>query len=143
MAALGSAVVAWPLGARAQKGEHMRRIGMLATNAADDPDAQARAAAFVQALQQFGWTEGRNVRIDSRWAAGNAADTRKYASELAALAPDVILATGSSALAPLLQATKTVPVVFVIVPDPVGAGFVNSLARPGGNATGFMHLNSA
>ena len=109
ISALGGAAVAWPLGARAQQGERMRRIGMLATNAADDPDAQVRAAAFVQALQQFGWTEGRNVRIESRWAAGSAADTRKYASELAALAPDVILATGSSALAPLLQATKTVP----------------------------------
>ena len=107
-------------------------------SAADDPDSQARLAAFLQGLQQLGWTDGRNVRIDYRWAAGNAEDYRKYAAELVALAPDVILAPGSFGVAPLLQATRTVPIVFVIVPDPVGAGFVESLARPGGNATGFM-----
>ena len=101
---------------------------------------QARVAAFLQGLQQLGWTDGRNVRIDTRWAAGNAADIRKYAAELVALAPDVILATGTSTVGPLLQATRTVPIVFAIVADPVGAGFVDSLARPGGNATGFMQF---
>ena len=112
------------------------------TTAADDPEAQARVAAFLQGLQQLGWTDGRNVRIDSRWAAGNADDTRKYAAELVALAPDVILAAGSQSVGPLLQATRTVPIVFVHVPDPVGAGFVDSLARPGGNATGFSCSNT-
>ena len=106
--------------------------------AADDPEAQARVAAFLQGLQQLGWTDGRNVRIDYRWAADNADRIRKYAAELVALAPDVILATGSTTVGPLQQATRTVPIVFVIVADPVGAGFVDSLARPGGNATGFM-----
>ena len=118
----------------------MRRIGALMSTAADDPEGQARIAAFQQGLQQFGWTIGRNVRIDSRWPVGDSERTRRYAAELVALAPDVILATGSAAAAPLLQATRTVPVVFVIVPDPVGAGFVNSLARPGGNATGFIQF---
>ncbi len=118
----------------------MRRIGVLMIAAADDPEAQARIAAFVQGLQQLGWTDGRNVRIDTRWAAGNADDIRKYAAELVALAPDVILAAGSATVGPLLQATRTVPIVFAIVPDPVGAGFVDSLARPGGNATGFMQF---
>ena len=130
----------WPLAARAQQGERMRRIGVLMPAAADDPEVQARIAAFLQGLQQLGWTIGRNVRIDTRWAAGNAADIRKYAAELVALAPDVILATGASTVGPLLQATRTVPIVFVVVPDPVGAGFVDSLARPGGNATGFMQF---
>ena len=116
----------------------MRRIGALISFAADDPEAQARLAAFVQGLSQLGWTDGRNVRINTRWAAGNAEDIRKYAAELVALAPEVILATGSSALGPLLQATRTVPIVFPVVTDPVGAGFVDSPARPGGNATGFM-----
>jgi len=115
----------------------MRRIGLLMAVAADDLDRQARIAAFMQGLQQLGWTDGRNIRIDARWSAGNADDTRKNAVELAALAPDVILANGSATMGPLLQATRTVPVVFVYVPDPVGAGFVESLARPGGNATGF------
>jgi putative ABC transport system substrate-binding protein len=105
--------------------------------AADDPEGQARMAAFLQGLQQLGWTDGRNVRIDTRWAAGNADDVRKYATELVALAPDVILGAGSFSLGPLLQTTHSVPIVFVHVPDPVGAGFVDSLARPGGNATGF------
>ena len=134
---LGGAAAAWPLAARAQQGERMRRIGVLMACAADDAEAQARLAAFLQGLQQLGWTVGRNVRIDTRWAAGNADDNRKYAAELVALAPDVILATGSSVVAPLLQVTRTVPIVFVQVTDPVGAGFVESLARPGGNATGF------
>ncbi len=137
---LGGAAAAWPLAARAQQAERMRRIGVLTAGAADDPDVQARIAAFLQALQQLGWTDGRNVRIDYRWGAGNADNIRKYAAELVALAPDVILATGTATMAPLLQATRTVPIVFVSVADPVGAGFVDSLARPGGNATGFMQF---
>jgi ABC-type uncharacterized transport system substrate-binding protein len=129
--------VSWPLAARAQQPERMRRIGVLMPLAADDPEAQARLAALAQGLQQLGWTIGRNARLEIRWSAGNADDTRKYAAELAALALDVILANGTPAVAPLLQATRTVPIVFVVVADPVGAGFVDSLARPGGNATGF------
>ena len=137
VSALGGGMIAWPLAARAQQGERMRRIGVLLPVAADDPDPQAFYAAFVQRLQQLGWTDGRNVRIDPRWGAGNAADSRKYATELVALAPDVILAVGVS-VEPLLEATRTVPIVFTIVPDPVGSGFVDSLSRPGGNATGFL-----
>ena len=137
---VSGAAAAWPLAARAQQGERMRRIGVLVGAAADDPDAQARHTAFLQGLQQLGWTDGRNVRIDARWAAGNAANTRKYAAELVALTPDVILAVGASSVGLLLQATRTVPIVFAIVPDPVGAGFVASLAQPGGNATGFMQF---
>jgi putative tryptophan/tyrosine transport system substrate-binding protein len=135
---LGGATVAWPLAARAQQPEQMRRVGMLFGIAADDPTAQAEYAAFLQGLQQLGWTEGRNVHIDPRWAGGNAAALRKYAAELVALAPDVILSVGSASMGPLLEATRTVPIVFVITPDPVGAGYVDSLSRPGGNATGFM-----
>jgi len=116
----------------------MRFIGVLTPLPADHPDAQARHAVFLQALRQLGWTEGGNVRIEARWSAGDPAITRKYAAELVALAPDVILATGSTGVAPILQATRSIPVVFVIVPDPVGAGYVESLAEPGGNATGFM-----
>ena len=138
MALVGGAAAAWPLAARAQQGERMRRIGVLMPLAAGDPAGQARIAVFAQGLQQSGWTIGRNVQIDTRWSAGNADDTRRYAAELVALAPDVILANSNAAVAPLLQATRTVPIVFVIVPDPVGAGFVDSLARPGGNATGFI-----
>jgi putative tryptophan/tyrosine transport system substrate-binding protein len=137
---LGGTAVAWPLAARAQQSEHMRRIGVLNAQAADDPDAQTNMAAFLQGMQQLGWTDGRNVRIEHRWGAGNAANIRKYATELVGLAPDVILAPGATALAPLLQATSTVPIVFTIVPDPVGAGFVDNLARPRGNATGFMQF---
>jgi putative tryptophan/tyrosine transport system substrate-binding protein len=134
---LGSAA-AWPLAARAQQPERMRRIGVLMASAADDSVSQARIAAFLQGLQQSGWTDGRNVWIDTRWATTNADDLRRHAAELAALAPDVIVAaTGTATTAPLLQATRTVPIVFVVVIDPVGAGFVTSLARPGGNATGF------
>jgi putative ABC transport system substrate-binding protein len=136
---LGGAAAAWPLAARAQQRERMRRIGMLIPSlAAGDPVGQARVAAFAQGLQQSGWMIDRNVQIDIRWSAGNAEDTRRYAAELVALAPDVIVANGNAAVAPLLQATRTVPIVFFIVPDPVGAGFVDSLARPGGNATGFI-----
>jgi putative tryptophan/tyrosine transport system substrate-binding protein len=134
---LGGVAAAWPLAARAQQGERMWRIGVLQGVAADYPPAQPQNAAFLQGLQQLGWTDGRNVRIDIRWAAGNAADARKYAAELVALAPDVILAAGVI-VEPLLQATRTVPIVFVIVPDPVGSGLVDSLSRPGGNVTGFM-----
>jgi ABC-type uncharacterized transport system substrate-binding protein len=130
----------WPLTARAQQPARMRRIGMLTGTVADDPEAQRRYAAFVERLQQLGWTDGRNVHIDTRWAAGNTGNLRKYAAELAALAPDVILATGNASVAHLLQATRTVPIVFAIVPDPVGSGFVDSLSRPGGNATGFMQF---
>jgi len=128
---------AWPLTAHAQQPERMRRIGAFA-GIEDDAEGQARFAAFLQGLRQLGWTDGRNVRIDYRWGGGNADNIRKYAAELASLAPDVILAAGAAAVGPLLQATRTVPIVFVIVPDPVGAGFVDSLARPGGNATGFI-----
>ena len=135
---LGSAAAAWPLAARAQQPEQMRRIGVLLPATADDPEFQARVAAFHQGLQQSGWTIGHNVRIDTRWATTNAADIRKHSVELAALAPDVILAHGTSTVGPLLQATRTVPIVFPLAVDPVGAGFVDSLARPGGNATGFM-----
>jgi putative tryptophan/tyrosine transport system substrate-binding protein len=136
IAGLGVAV-AWPFAARAQQAERMRRIGVLMSQAADDPVAQARAKAFQQGLQQLGWTDGRNVRTDYRWAAGNVENSSKYAAELLALAPDVILAMGS-ATGPVLKATRTVPIVFVATSDPVGSGFVNSLSRPGGNATGFM-----
>jgi putative ABC transport system substrate-binding protein len=137
IAGLASAAAAWPVAARAQQPERVRRVGVLVPTA-DDLEARTRLTTFQQALQGLGWTDGRNVHIDSRFSAGNAAATRKFAAELAALAPDVILAVGSPGLPPLLQATQTVPIVFVVVPDPVGAGYVESLARPGGNATGFM-----
>jgi len=130
------ASAAWPLAARAQQPERMRRIGVLSSLAADDPETQARHAAFLQGLQQWGWTTGRNVQIDYRWAAGDPDRFRKYAGELVALAPDVILATGTPVTAALLQATRSVPIVFAQVVDPVANGFVASLARPGGNATG-------
>jgi putative ABC transport system substrate-binding protein len=136
---LSSAAIGWPLAAGAQQSDRMRRIGVLMAAAADDPEFQARLGAFQQALALLGWTDGRNARIDTRWATTNADDIRRYAAELASLAPDVILAaTGTTTVAPLLQATRTVPIVFVLVIDPVGAGFVESLARPGGNATGFL-----
>jgi putative ABC transport system substrate-binding protein len=133
---LGGAAT-WPVVARAQQTERMRRVGVLMSLSADDADGRARRAAFLQGLQQSGWTDGRNIRIDHRWGGGDADKTREYAAELVALAPDVILASGTVTVAPLLQATRTVPIVFVQVADPVGAGFVNSLALPGGNATGF------
>jgi putative tryptophan/tyrosine transport system substrate-binding protein len=135
---LVGAAAAWPLVVRAQQGERVRRIGVLQSLAADDPEGQARLAAFAQGLQQSGWTIGRNVQIDTRWAAGDAERFRRYGAELVALAPDVILAVGAAAVGPLQQATHTVPIVFVNTSDPVGAGFVESLARPGGNATGFL-----
>src|SRR5262249_17367138 len=132
--------VAWPLAAQAQQGERIRRVGILLPATADDLDFQAWVAAFLQGLGQSGWIVGRNMRIDTRWAPADAAAIRRHAAELAALAPDVILAHGGATVGPLLQATRTVPIVFPIVADPVGAGFVDSLARPGGNATGFMNL---
>jgi putative ABC transport system substrate-binding protein len=135
---LGGAAAVWPVVARAQQSERMRRIGIILPQAAGDREFQAWVAAFLQALAQLGWSIGHNVRIDTRWATTNAAEIRRHAAELAALAPDVILAHGDSTVGPLLQVTRTVPIVFPIVSDPVGAGFVDSLARPGGNATGFM-----
>jgi putative tryptophan/tyrosine transport system substrate-binding protein len=135
--ALGSAA-AYPLAARAQQPERMRRIGVLLPTAADNPDFQARLGSFLQGLALAGWTVGRDVRIDIRWAGVDIADIRRHAAELVALAPDVILAHGTPAVGPLLQVSRTVPIVFPTGVDPVGAGFVDSLARPGGNATGFM-----
>jgi putative tryptophan/tyrosine transport system substrate-binding protein len=135
---LGGAAAAWPLAARGQQGERMRRVGVLQTTAADDPDGQARNAGFLQELQKLGWTEGRNIRIDVRWNAGDVERIRRDAADFVALAPDAIVASGSATVGPLLQATRSVPIVFVNVPDPVGAGYVDSLARPGGNATGFI-----
>ena len=135
---LGGAAVAWPLAARAQQDGRVRRIGVLNPAAADDAVFQARIGAFQQELALLGWSIGRNVRIDIRWATTNAAEIRRQAAELIALAPDVILAAGDTTLPSLLQATRTVPIVFAVATDPVGAGYVDSLARPGGNATGFM-----
>jgi putative ABC transport system substrate-binding protein len=133
---LGGSAAEWPLAARAQQTERMRRIGVLMYWTADDAEGQARLAAFAQALEQLGWSDGRNLRIDIRWAAAD--NIRRHAAELVALAPDVLVAgTGTATAAPLLEATRTLPIVFVAVIDPVGAGFVASLARPGGNATGF------
>jgi putative tryptophan/tyrosine transport system substrate-binding protein len=132
----GGAAVAWPFAVQAQQGDQTRRIGVLMNLHAGDPEGQARLAAFAQALSQLGWSDGRNLRIDTRWATAD--NIRQHAAELAALAPDVLLAgNGTPTVAPLLQATRTVPIVFVNVIDPVGAGFVASLAQPGGNATGF------
>jgi ABC-type uncharacterized transport system substrate-binding protein len=135
---IGGAAVAWPLAARAQQGERMRRIGILLNAAADDPKFQTWVGAFLQGLALLGWTIGRNVRIETRWSGGKADEARRYAAELVALAPDVILAHGASTVGPLLQATRAVPIVFTVISDPVAGGFVDSLARPGGNATGFM-----
>jgi ABC-type uncharacterized transport system substrate-binding protein len=137
IAGLASTTTAWSVTARAQQPERMRRIGVLLP-ITDDQEARNRLTAFRQALQGLGWTDGRNLHIDTRLSAGNAADTRKYAAELVALAPEVILAVGGAGIGPMLQATRTVPIVFVVVPDPVGSGFVHSLSRPGSNATGFM-----
>jgi putative ABC transport system substrate-binding protein len=139
---LGGAAT-WPVAARAQQREKMRRIGVLMNLAADDAEGQARLAAFLQGLQEASWAVGRNVRIDLRWSAGDADLFRKQAAELVALAPDVILASGTPAATPLLQATRTVPIVFAQLVDPVGAGLVASLARPGGNATGFTAFEYA
>jgi putative tryptophan/tyrosine transport system substrate-binding protein len=137
---LGGAAAAWPLVARAQQREGMRRVGVLLPAAADDTVFQTRMVAFLQALALSGWIVGRNLNIDIRWATANAAEIRRHATELAALLPDVILATGDSTVPPLLQATRTVPIVFPVANDPVAAGYVDSLARPGGNVTGFMNF---
>jgi putative ABC transport system substrate-binding protein len=137
---IGGAAVSWPLVVRAQQPDRMRRIGVLTGITAEDPENKTRLAAFEQALQQLGWTQGRNVRIDYRSAGGDAATSHKQAEELVALAPDVIVSTGSFSTGQLLRVTHTMPVVFTIVPDPVGSGFVDSLAQPGGNATGFMQF---
>jgi putative tryptophan/tyrosine transport system substrate-binding protein len=134
---IGGAAAGWPLVARAQQSEQMRRIGVLLNVAADDPESPARLTAFAQGLQELGWIDGRNVRVDFRWGGADVERIRRYAAELVALAPDVILCSGSPTVAALEQATSTVPIVFVQVPDPVSSGHVESLARPGGNATGF------
>ena len=139
---LGGVLAAWPLAAHAQQPDRMRRIGVLMNAAADDPEGQARNTAFVQALLQLGWTDGGNAHIETRWGT-DAGSTRKYAAELVALAPDVILATASTATSALQETTRTVPIVFVNVTDPVGSGLVESLPRPGGNATGFATLEYA
>jgi putative tryptophan/tyrosine transport system substrate-binding protein len=139
---LGGAVVAWPLAARAQHGERMRRIGVLLPAAPDDAEFQSSLGAFLQGLAQAGWITGRNIRIETRWTKFDTEETRKYAAELVALAPDVIVATGNSTVGPLLRLTRTVPIVFPAATDPVAAGLVESLARPGGNATGFMTLET-
>ena len=136
---IGGALV-WPLSALAQQADRVRRIGVLMTLDADDPIAKARVAAFVERLQQLGWREGANLEIDTRWNVHDPDRRRRDVPELVAVAPDVILATGSTTVGPLLQASRSLPIVFVIVPDPVGAGFVESLARPGGNATGFLQF---
>jgi putative ABC transport system substrate-binding protein len=137
---LGGAVAAWPLAGRAQQSDRLRRIGVLMNLAADDQESSSRLTAFVQALQQLDWTDGRNVRINIRWGAGDPNLYRKYAMELVAFAPDVILAGAGSTVPALLEATRSIPIVFAQTPDPVGAGYVSSLARPGGNATGFMQF---
>jgi len=136
---LSGTAVAWPFSARAQQGERVRRIGVLMNRAADNPEGQDRLAAFHQGLQELGWGVGRNVRIDTRWTENNADRSAKYAAELVALAPDVILASGTLAVTALQHINRTLPIVFAAVADPVGAGIVDSLAHPGGNATGFMN----
>jgi len=129
---------AWPLAARAQRADRMRRIGVLMSLAADDMESQPRITAFNQGLQQLGWTEGRNVHLEVRWWADNDRDRQRYVAELVALGPDVIVVSGSTYLETLLKSSRAIPVVFVLVPDPVGSGYVESLSRPGGNATGFV-----
>jgi putative tryptophan/tyrosine transport system substrate-binding protein len=135
---VGGAAAAWPLAARSQQAERVRRVGVLMN--VDNADQRANYAAFLQALQQSGWVDGHNVRFDTRWAGGQASEIRKYAAELVGLTPDVIVATGTASMGPLLQATRIVPIVFASVADPVGAGYVDTMARPGGNATGFVQF---
>ena len=135
---VGSAAVGWPLAANAQQAEQVRRIAVLMN--VDSDEQRENNAVFVQALQQLGWTGGRTVRIDTRWANGQASEIRKHAAEIVASAPDVIVATGNAGMVPLLQATRTIPIVFANVADPVGAGIVETMARPGGNATGFVQF---
>jgi putative ABC transport system substrate-binding protein len=138
---VGGTAVAWPITLQAQQPERVRRIGILLATTADDTEFQAWVGAFLQALALLGWTIGRNVRIDTRWATANASEIRRHAVEMVALAPDVILAHGASTVGALLQVTRTVPIVFPIVSDPVAAGYVDSMARPGGNATGFTSFD--
>jgi putative tryptophan/tyrosine transport system substrate-binding protein len=140
IALLGGVAAAWPLAARAQQRERVRRIGVLLSQSTEDRVAQTRYAAFLQGLQRSGWEIGRNVQIEARWVATGGENTRKAAAELVSLAPDVILATGSASTGPLLQLTRSIPIVFVHTPDPVGAGYVSSMSRPGGNATGFINF---
>ena len=137
---LGGAAATWPVAARAQQGERVRRIGVLMNPAADNPEGRARFAAFTEELTKLGWTIGRNLRIEDRWGAGDTDLYRRYAAELVALAPDVLVAAGGAITQALQRATRTVPIVFAIVPDPVGGGYVESLTRPGGNTTGFMQF---
>jgi putative tryptophan/tyrosine transport system substrate-binding protein len=136
----GGAAAAWPVAARAQQPERVRRVGILNILGTDDPEAQARKAVFEQTLEQLGWSVGRNLKIENRQVGDDLDSLRRYSAELVALAPDVILSIGSLTLAPLQQATQTIPIVFVNVPDPVGAGFVESMAHPGGNITGFSNF---
>src|SRR6516164_208212 len=138
IALFGGVAATWPLAAGAQQREPLRRVAILLGASRDTPGAQERYTAFLKAFEQLGWTDGRNVQIVVRWAEGDDVKARKYAEEIVALAPDVILATGSSGTEVMLKATRTIPVVFALVPDPMGSGFVQSLSRPGGNATGFM-----
>jgi putative ABC transport system substrate-binding protein len=136
---LAGAAAAWPLAARAQQGERMRRVAVLMS--VDNPEARANHAAFVQSLKQLGWVDGQNVRIEARWADGTASVIRNNATELLALAPDAVVVSGNNSMGALLQATRTVPIVFAQVADPVGSGFVKTMARPGGNATGFVQFD--
>jgi len=137
----GVVAVGWPIAARAQQSKRVRRVAALMPYTANDPQSQNRNAAFLQGLQQLGWTVGENLQIDYRWSEGNEDDTRKYAAELVALAPDVIFTAGSAAVGPLRRVTRSVPIVFALVPDPVGAGFIDNLAHPGGNITGFTQFD--
>jgi putative tryptophan/tyrosine transport system substrate-binding protein len=140
IALLGSGVVGWPLAARAQQSERVRRIGVLLPFAATDPQIQAWVGALLQNLALSGWTIGRNIGIETRYATGNVAEIRKQAAQLVTLAPDIIVAHGTASVSAVLQVTRTIPIVFPVASDPVGAGLVDSLARPGGNATGFLML---
>ena len=139
---LGGAAAGWPRGARAQQQPASRRIGLLTSAGLDDIEGQARYAAFVEGLQQLGWIEGHNIRIDARWGSGNIVEICRHVAELVALVPDAMLVAGSAAMGPMLDVTRSVPIVFTQVPDPVGAGYVDSMARPGGNVTGFTPLSS-
>jgi putative tryptophan/tyrosine transport system substrate-binding protein len=137
---LGGAAAAWPLAASAQQGERIRQLGVLVPLVENDAFARAQVSAFITALREAGWSEGRNFRLETRWAGPTPTDIRRHAAELVAQQPDVVLAYGSSTVGPLLQITRTVPIVFPVMGDPVAAGYVESLARPGGNVTGFMKL---
>jgi len=140
---LGGAIATWPLAVRAQRGDRARRIAVLMTNAEQDPEGWTRAAAFRQGLRELGWTEGQNLRIDWRWSGGHVERMRDYAAEAAALAPDLIVAIGAAHLSAVKQATRSIPIVFVLVSDPVGQGFISGLGNPGGNITGFTFVESS